>query len=141
MAPAATATTRTACGRSPQATAAKGGLSPARSSRIRPNAIIRPMTIFGSMPAPGEASVPNGKSPLTARMSAPATTNAPPATWSLRRVMGCPRLPVDRGRLSVSHLADLVHGVFHACRVGIPEGLELGLIEIGDVLAEILHGL
>jgi hypothetical protein len=39
------------------------------------------------MPAPGEASVPNGKSPLTARMSAPATTNAPPATWSLRKLM------------------------------------------------------
>ncbi len=47
---------------------------------IAPNAIIRPSTSFGIMPAPGEASVPNGRSPLMAKTSAPAAMNAPPAT-------------------------------------------------------------
>src|SRR5712691_11589487 len=39
------------------------------------------------------------------------------------------------------HLADAAHRVFDALGVGVPERLELGLIEIGNVLAEIFHGL
>src|SRR5262245_33262070 len=129
--------TRAPCGRSPQAMLAKGGLLPARRTRIRPNAIIRPMTSLGSMPAPGEASVPNGRSPLTARTSAPPTTNAPPATWSLRTIIPASRPTADE-RPPSSHLADLVHSVLDALGIRVPERPKLRLVEIGDVLAQVL---
>jgi hypothetical protein len=35
---------------------------------------------FGIMPAPGADSVPNGRSPLTAKISAPSAMKAAPAT-------------------------------------------------------------
>src|SRR5262245_5576340 len=37
------------------------------------------------------------------------------------------------------HLADLAHRVLDPLGVGVPERLELGLVEIGEVLAEILE--
>ena len=44
---------------------AAAGFRRRAANRTAPNAIIRPITSFGSMPAPGDASVPNGRSLLT----------------------------------------------------------------------------
>src|SRR5687768_1432303 len=50
------------------------------------------------------------------------------------------RMVASASALSVE-LADRSHCVFDALGIGVPERLELGLIQIGDVLAEIGHGL
>ena len=43
------------------------------------NLYILTSTSFGIIPAPGDARVPNGRSPLMAKTSAPAAMNTPPA--------------------------------------------------------------
>jgi hypothetical protein len=53
-------------------------LPPARTSRARANAGIGQMTRFGIMPAPGEVSVPKGRSPLTDKTSAAMRTRPRP---------------------------------------------------------------
>src|SRR5712671_7104433 len=91
------AKTRTAWGRSLQPMSENGALAAPRTTRIAPNIIIRAQTSFGIMPAPGNANVPNGRSPLTANTASAAAMAAPPATWSARRVMG---LAEDGGRMT-----------------------------------------
>ena len=90
MAAAVIATIRAACGRSSHRTVAKGALSFARRMSSRPNKITSPATSFGIMPAPGNDSVPTGKSPLSANTKRPKATKTPPAMWSLRRVTVSP---------------------------------------------------
>src|SRR5215468_4054156 len=166
------ASTRTAWGRSLQPMSENGALAPPRAIRVAPSRIIRAQTSFGIMPAPGNASVPNGRSPLTASTASAAAMAAPPAIWSVRNVISlsaflralhsplrpssgragfCIRLPPrDRPCLpgktggrkrSPFHSSDRSYGVFHALCICVPESAELGLIEIGDVLADICHQL
>ena len=59
---------------------ASGALSPARPTSKRPNTIINPATSFGIMPAPGNDSVPTGRSPLSASTPIPSATKTLPAT-------------------------------------------------------------
>src|SRR5688500_12961957 len=101
---------------------ANGGLDAAPRTTSPANSIIRPVISFGIMPAPGADSRPNGRSPLIAKTPMPSATNAAPATWSAR------------SRLLALDLADLPHGILHALGVGVPECLELRLVEVGDVL-------
>ena len=109
---------------------ASGGLSPARTIRQRPNAIIKPATSFGIMPAPGDDSVPNGRSPLTANTTTPTATKTPPATWSVRRITSDrPRVLARAGAVIPSTLPIGADGGLDALGVGVPEGLELGLVE------------
>src|SRR6516165_7728463 len=81
------ASTRTAWGRSLQPMSENGTLAPPRSRRIAPNRIITVQASFGIIPAPGNASVPNGKSLLTASTASAAAMAAPPAMWSARIFM------------------------------------------------------
>ncbi len=49
-----------------------------------------PATSFGIMPAPGNDSVPTGRSPLSANTKRPKAAKTPPAMWSLRKVTVSP---------------------------------------------------
>src|SRR5215467_9459865 len=126
------ASTRIAWGRSLQPTSENGVLAPPRTRRIAPNRIIRAQMSFGIMPAPGNASVPNGRSPLTASTASAAAMAAPPATWSARKVM------VAQMTLSLDP-SDRVDSILDPLGIGVPESAELGLIEVLDVLADIRH--
>src|SRR5262249_31979836 len=158
MAAAVIATTRAACGRSPQATVATGALSPARRIRSNPNRMRKPATSLGIMPAPGNDSVPNGKSPLSAKTSAPKATKVPPTMWSVRRVTLSSSPPAGRARSQRSSrrsivvrrsraaqsrpsspldLADRTDRRFDALAIGLAECREFWLIHVSEFLAEI----
>src|SRR5215468_1803243 len=128
------ASTRTAWGRSLQPMSENGALAPPRAIRVAPSRIIRAQMSFGIMPAPGNASVPNGRSPLTASTASAAAMAALPAIWSARGVMVSQMTsPFDP--------SDRMDRVLDPLGIGVPEGTELCLIEVLDILADVRHQL
>ena len=93
------------------------------------------------MPAPGEASVPNGRSPLSAKTSsAGGDEHAAGDMISAEdhALAGTLRRP---GVRSSSHLADRLDGGLDALGVLVPELGEVGLVEIGDDVADVVDRL
>jgi hypothetical protein len=73
-------TTRSAWVLSLHSISLNGLLDAAPRISATPNSIIRPVTSFGIMPAPGDDRLPNGRSRDSANTRTPKATNAPPAT-------------------------------------------------------------
>ena len=106
-----------------------------------PKAISSPSTSFGIMPAPGEASVPNGRSPLSAKTSSASDDEHAAGDMIPANDHDADRNALRPGVRSSSHLADCVNGGLDALGVLVPELGEFGLVEIGDVVADILDRL
>ena len=89
------------------------------------------------MPAPGNDSVPNGRSPLDCEYEE-AESDEDGAGNVVGAQVSRASLSRSRRRHQSSTLPIGTHRVLDARGVGIPERLELGLVEIGELLAEIL---
>src|SRR5690242_8719872 len=114
--------------RSLQSTLAAGGLSFARKTISAAKNMISEASSFGIMPALGADSVPNGRSPLIAKMRMPKAMNTPPTMWSAFSIAA----------RSALHLADRLHRRLYPLRVDIPEFGEVGLIEVGHFVADVV---
>src|SRR5262245_44527242 len=83
------------------------------------------------------SAMPPHPLPLPTALRAGGGEPEPPCPFNRRT-----RIPLREGsHISPVDLADGAHRLFHPLGVGLPERLELGLVEIVDLLAEIAHRL